>query len=345
MSITGTRVESILVEHLTKSESSRGYLDGISGGDLTWNANADLPSGGYVALRTIDQNINFSQDRFRIWWVVEGEDPWPRGVFVISSPETDYEEDGSSRQVSLIDKVTVVRDDVLLETLTISAGTNTVQAMVAQIQATGETRIAATASSHTLTNDMSWQAGVSRIRVINDLATAAGYWSLWTDDLGQFRVEPYIAPADRNTSYQFIEGETSIHEPEWQHSMPLWEATNTVVLVSQEDDNGNVFFASAVDDNPRSPTSTVSMGRVLNPIVEENVEAASQLDLQVQANRKLIDNSNVVGRINMQHRPIRVWYNESVTFVSQGIDTRATITKMSLRLEPGSLVQTELRQI
>lgn len=345
MSLTTHRTERFLIEHLTRTEASLGYLDGILGGQLEWNANATLSAGGSVSLVEQEgQDINLSQDRFRIWWEVGEVDPWPLGVYVLAAPSVQHSPEGTSSTITLIDKMTVVQGDVLTQTLQIAAGSNVIQQVVLQIQASGENRIASTPSSTVLSNALTWEPGTSRLSVINDLLTIAGYWSLWTDGSGQFRVEPYVDPANRPVAWTFQEGAASIHSPFWEYEMPLWEATNMVVLISQATDDGLVWTASAVDDNPASPTSTVSMGRVLNPIVEENVEAASQVDLQAQAARKLINNSNVIGKIRVSHAVVPLWYNEAVKFTSQGMDTTATVTKMSLNLAPGSLVAAEWRQ-
>lgn len=345
MSLTSHRLESFRVELLTRSESSLGDLDGVTGGELKWNANATLPAGGSIDLTQTAQEINFSSDRVRVWWSVPsaGEE-WPLGIYVMAAPVQRYGAESLTRSVTLIDKLTVVADDRLTETLQIPAGANVVSEAVTQIQLTGESRIAWTESTKVLANAMTWAPGESRLQVVNDLLAAAGYWSLWTDRQGQFRVEPYSTPSDRPVVWEFREGETAIHTPDWEYELALWDATNTVVLVSQADDAGVVWTATAVDDNPASPTSTVSMGRTLNPIVQENVEATSQADLQAQANRILIDNSNVVGRLSVAHAAVPVWYREGVQFISQGVDTKATITQMSLRLAPGSLVRAEWSQ-
>ena len=339
----GHRVESFRVEHLTRTEAVLGDLDGVDGGELEWNANADLPGGGTLEMKERGQDLNYSSDRLRVWWSVNGEE-WPLGVYVLAAPARDYTDTGTGRTIQLIDKLTVVRDDALLATLQLPAGTNIVDAVVQQILATGETRIAATESEAELTNPLTWDPGTSRLRVINDLLAAAGYWALWTDRFGQFRVEPYIPPASRPVAWEFHEGAASLHTADWQYELSLWEATNTVVMTSQADEDGNFWTAYAIDDNPDSPTSTVSMGRVLNPIVEENVEAASEADLQARAQRKLIDNSNVVGKLHVTHAAVPIWYNDAVSFRSQGFDARATVTKMRLTLEPGSLVEAEWRQ-
>lgn len=345
MTLTTHRTERFRVEHLTRTDASLGYLDGIRGGRLEWNANAILPGGGSVSLVDQEgQEINLSQDRVRLWWEVDGNDPWPLGVYVLAAPSVMYSPEGTTRDITLIDKMTVIHSDLLTQTLQIPAGANIIQQVVLQIQASGEQRIASTPSAATLSNSMSWEPGTSRLRVINDLLNTAGYWALWTDGAGQFRVEPYLAPAARPVSWSFEEGQAAIHSPFWEYEVSLWEATNTVVLVSQENDLGVIWTASAIDDNPDSPTSTVSMGRALNPIVEENVEAASQADLQAQATRRLIDNSNVIGKIRVSHAVVPIWYNQAVRFKSQGMDTTATVTKMTLNLIPGSLVSAEWRQ-
>lgn len=345
MSLTGHRTETFRVELLTRTEASLGDLDGITGGTLKWNANARLPGGGEIDIDVASsgKEINLSSDRVRVWWNI-GEQEWPLGVYVLAAPKTQYGATNLSRTITLIDKLTVIADDCLLATLQVPAGANVVEAVVAQIQATGETRIAATASAKVLSNAMAWEPGTSRLQVINDLLAAAGYWSLWTDARGLYRVDPYTTPANRPVVWTFAEGATAIHSPDWEYELALWDATNTVVMVSQADDDEIPWTAYAVDDNPASPTSTVSMGRVLNPIVEENVEAVSLADLQAQATRKLIDNSNVVGRLSVAHAAVPVWYNEGVMFKSQGMDTKATIINMSLRLQPGALVQAEWSQ-
>jgi len=343
-SLTGHRVECIRVEWLNRMEKLLGVLDGVESGSLSWQAYADLPGSGTLVLEERNQQINTSSDRIRVWWVVEGYGEWALGVYVLASPSRSYTADGSSRELTLLDKLTIPRNDCLTETLQFTAGSNIIASAVSVLQSTGETAIAYTTSDSTLSNDISWPPGTTKQQVINDLLTTAGYSSLWTDRLGQFRMEPYVAPADRPVIWEFKSGDTSIHLPDWKYELPLWDATNMVVLTSKADDDDNVMYASAVDQNPDSPTSIVNMGRVLNPIIEENVEARDQVDLQAQANRKLLDNSNTVGRITVQHAPVPLWFNDAVWFSSQGQTFRATVINQSLELTPGALVQAEWRQ-
>lgn len=345
MSLTGHRVERFRVELLTKAEDSLGDLDGVSGGSLSWDASADLPAGGNLTLVERGQTINYSSDRVRVWWEVDGVESWPLGVYVLAAPTTNYTGADATRSVALIDKLTVIRDSKLVRTLQVAKGANIVAAAVARLVNIGETRIAATESTKTLTNAMTWDPGTSRLQVVNDLLAAAGYANLWVDATGLLRIEPYVDPSERPIAFTFEEGESSIHSPNWEYELGLWEASNTVIMTSQPTESGSVFLASVVDENPSSPTSTVAMGRTLNPIVEENVEASSQADLEQQALRRLMDTSNVVGKLRVSHAAVPIWYNDAVQFTSNGVDTRASVVRMSLELKPGALVSAEWRQV
>lgn len=340
--LQGHRAEGYYVELLSSSGNTLAYLDGVTGMDLKWNSLADLQGSGSIQLLDTTQDINFSQDRVRLWWSMAGQNPWPLGKYVMSVPETSYTSFGRAYDVTLLDVITVMQEDVLLETLQYPAGVNVVAAAVAQVQAAGEMAISATPSATVLTNALTWSAGTPRLTVINDLLAIAGYWALWTDRYGTFRVDPYVPPASRTPSFTFEEGELAIHTADWQYETSLWNTTNTVVYVSQADDDGNTMTAYAINDDPASPTSTVSLGRPLNPIVEENVEASSQEDLQNQANLRLLNNSSVFGTLTVSHLPLPLWYNDTVRFKSQGVDTLASVWKMEWP-NPGGLVQATWR--
>lgn len=342
MTLTGHRVESSRVELLDYRDTVIGDVTGVAACTLEWNAEAPITATGTIDL-VGGSEIDFSSNRVRPYKIVDGVE-YPLGVFVMASPGLAYRATGTARDVSLIDKLTVVRDDRITATLEVPAGENIVAAARAQVLATGEKRVVATQSPKTLTTSMVWDPGTSRLQVVNDLLAAADYWSLSTDNMGQFVIAPYTAPADRPIDWEFKEGDEAIHSPEWTFELPLWEATNHVTVISQEQPNGGVWRATARDDNPDSPTSTVRMRRTLNPIVEEGVEAVSYQDLLAKARRKLVENSNVVGVISVAHAFVPLWPRSGVEFTSQGFTARATVATMKVDLKPGTLVESVWKQ-
>ena len=153
MSLYGHRVESFRVELLDYQDRTLGMLQGVAGGQLAWNANSPLPGSGSIDLVGSVDMIDASSDRVRVWRVV-GDEEWPLGVYVLAAPATNYTATGMTRSIELIDKITVVKDDCITQTLQVTSGSNIVDAAEQQIVATGETRILATPSDATLSNTM-----------------------------------------------------------------------------------------------------------------------------------------------------------------------------------------------
>lgn len=342
--LLGHRTEGFRVDLLKYDDTLLGPLDGVTDVSLRWDSDASISAGGNMQLLDTNQVIDYSSNRIQVWKTV-GNEEWPLGIYLMAAPTISHSAEGVSRDVTLIDKMVVIRDDCITQTLQAPSGTLVTDFIRAQLLATGETRLLLTPSGATLTNAMSWEPGTSRLRIINDLLAVINYWSLSTDRWGQFVVLPYSTPSSRPLSWEFRDNELSLHSPDWEHEIPLWDATNHVTYVSQENDAKQVWVATAIDDNPDSPTSTVNMHRVLNPIVEENVEASSQADLQAKAAVKLRDNSNVVGTLSVSHAFLPLWHRDTISFESQGVSVRASITEMSMSLEPGALVDAKWRQI
>lgn len=340
-----SRVEEYIVTLLDKNEIPQGRLDGVTGGKITLAANSSVKGSGQLEWNRYSTDTDWSSARIQIKCITSDMGEIPLGVYVVAAPNRDYSGYQYARGIDLTDKLAILQDQILTSTYSILPGMNLVQAATQLILDLGETSIQATPSDVVAVNPRVWHPGTSLIQVINDLMDSVGYWSVWTNRLGSFMLTPWVSPSDRASSWAFSEGQNSLHLPEWQYETSLWEATNRVVLVSQEDENGTVLTSVATNDDPNSPTSTVRMGRVINPIVEEGVEAANQAVLDMLAERKLVDNSNVIEKISIDHLLVPLWYNEAVSFNSSGVQAMATIQRMDITLKPGSLVKTEMRAV
>lgn len=340
MSLTGhRRDEHAVFELLTSGEQSLGELTGVraGSGQIELNANADLRAGGSFVLEDTGQEIAWGSDRVRVTWWADGVE-MPLGVFLIAAPTLSHGEAGVvSRTVELIDKLTVPTEQALTQTLTVPAGTNVVDTAVQVLGWTGETRVAVTRSSAVLGTDQTWTPGTSLLRVINDLLDSAGYWSLWTDALGQFRMEPYVAPASRPIVWTFEKGAASIHSPVWDFTSDVQSVPNRVTLTTAADDDGAFLTAVATNEDPASASSFQARGRRWVDYAQEGVEAAGQVALQAVAERTLVELSTPAAMFEqVKHALVPgIWYNSAVRFVSHDVDARATVTKMTVPLAVG----------
>src|SRR5699024_6814429 len=102
---------------------------------------------------------------------------------------------------------------------TAPAGASVVGVVRDLIAEAGESTAAIGDDSATLTSAMMWEAGTTRLRIINDLLDAAGFFSLWVDHAGQYRVTRYVPPAQRPPMYEavapFEAGPSSVMSPEF----------------------------------------------------------------------------------------------------------------------------------
>lgn len=338
------RIESYTVTLLDREETPVGVLDGVKdGGKVTLVANSQVKGSGSLTWQRYSPDVDWSSALVKISCDTSDLGRINLGVYTVAAPNRDYDAMNYSRGITLIDKLAILRDEVLTTTYSILPGVNLVQAAVQLIQDLGEDNVQFVPSSAASTNPRVWHPGTALIQVVNDLLDSAGYRSVYTDRNGFFTLTPWMSPKVRPTVWNFAEGPTSLHLPQWQYETSLWEATNRVVLLSQADDAGVVMTSVATNDDPSSPTSTVRMGRVSNPIVEEGVDVASQSALDALAQRKLEDNSSVIERLSFEHLLVPVWYNDAVSFRSSGVSTVATIQRMDITLTPGALVKTEMR--
>lgn len=349
--LVGHRAEEWRVDVLTWDDSPAGTLDGVSGGSFDFSIHNTIRGGGsleYVGREEID----WHRVRLQPWYTfrtLRGEEiSWPLGIFIPASPKKNYTAEGISQTVELYDKLLILDQDKVEATYSLDKGQNIIEAVRDLILSTGETAILIEPSEHEVSSAMVWEAGTSKLRIVNDLLAAANYFSLWVDGHGNFRADPYQAPAARGVSWDFHDNYESIYAPEFVHDQDGFSVPNRVIAIPQTDGEEEAIPAVAQNQNPDSPYSFQQRGRWITH-VEENVEAASPEVLQEIANRRLVELSQPSSTLEIEHAFIPLDLNDVVSFrrrTSLGaLDTRAVIQKMSVSMDVDSLVTSTLREV
>lgn len=341
------RQSAYTVTLLDRDDQEIQTLDGVTGGSVTNNVNARLRQSGSLTLTDRGHGVDWASQRVRIDWHVHtrlGDKHWGLGVFLFAAPKLSQHDGWRQWSVELLGKLTVVDEDKVEGTYSVAAGTNVTDLVVALIQSAGEDRIACTPSDAVTTAMMTWDPGTSKLTIINDLLAAINYWSLWTDGEGQYRVEPYVAPASRPVTWTFEEGESSIHLPEWEKDQDTAGVPNKIILVGQGSEDEPALVGVALNENPDSPYSFQARGRWITH-TDSGVEAADQATLTALAQRKLIDLSTPNATISAQHMPIPLLGNERVAWRSQGEVADAIVQQATLDLAAGALMRSELLEV
>jgi hypothetical protein len=325
-----------------------GMLDGVTGGSAEIVAQDVLGGSGSLNLDA-RQDIDWMSNRVRVIYN-RGDVSWPVGTYLLTSPKENHSKFVLGYEVGLLTKMSVPSEDTVDARFSLDAGTAIIPAAVALLQSTGEDRIAATSSDAVLSSALTWEAGTSKLQIINDLLQAAGYWALWCDGSGQFRVEPYADPADRPVAFDFQHGAQSLHMPDWSREQDNTSVPNKFIAVGQGDGETEALVGVATNNDPASPYSAQRRGTPENPrwiaASEEGVEAATQAIIDQYAARKLRDAMTPVSRLEVTHAMLDLNPNAMVAFTPEdGRRRLATVQSMRMEFRFDTDISAEWREV
>lgn len=320
-------------------------LDGVTGGSVEVSATTRLGGSGSLSLDDRGQDVDWLKHRVQITYDpgIVGVEAWAVATMLLTSPRTTFMDGRRQFEVDLLSKMAVLDEDTTLDRYSLAPGKNIVQAVVELIKSTGETRIAVTESGATLSQAMTWDAGTPKLTIINDLLEAAGYWGLWCDGSGQYRIEPYRSPVQRPVSWEFQAGEAAIHKTGWQREQDLSTVPNRFVVVGQGSDESPAPVGVAENTNPESPYSYQARGRWITR-TETGAEGTQQVLTQL-AERRLLAAMSPVAKLTVEHAIVPLEPAARVRFIGDGYATDATIQKMSYQIAFDSQCSAEWREI
>lgn len=320
-------------------------LDGVTGGSVSLEGLTRL--GGRGQLELDDRGADIDWMRHRVQSIydpgIEGVEARPIATMLLSSPNETRTGALRSYSVGLRPKTIVIDEDAFPTSYSLAKGANIIDAVTAVILSTGEERITSTPSDATLSNPLSWEAGVSKLTIVNDLLSAAGYWSLWADGEGQFRVEPYLNPDDRPIAYSFVRGETAIHSADWERSRDMSSVPNRFVVRGQGSDEEPPMSGYAENTDPESEFSFQARGRWIVQ-VHEGVEGADQAVFDQLAKRRLLEVTSAVEHVKARHELVYLNPNDVIWFESRDFAARLQVQNMTIGFGLDAMVDAEWRR-
>jgi len=341
------RNERYRFELLDSEDSYIQDLDGVTGGQLDYSIYNTIRSGGNLSI-VGDDSIDWMSSRVKIFYVLStesGDLEWPLGVFIPAAPVTSVDGTQKNRNIELYDKLLVLQQDALDVTYLVPAGTVVTDAIRAIIESTGETNIAITDSTETLTESKIWSAGTSKLKAVNELLSAINYFSIWCDGNGQYQAEPYRSPAYRSVVYTFQDDEHGLHLPAFIEDADTFVVPNKVIGVVSSPDTELISVATNTD--PDSPFSYANRGNRWIVKVVTGLDATSQDVLDEITYRLLSEATQVANTIELTHAWLPIYLNNvmRVNNTQSGTAGRFTLVKTSCVLTSGSLVKTTLREV
>jgi hypothetical protein len=377
-----TTVRYELLEHspTTGVDSLIGYLDGVTpDASLTWSAAAAVKKAGTLSVLDLATaapgliriaDVNIVTTRIRPVLVVEGLPEMPYGVYVVTASPEKWSGTGRAFTIELHDKSTVLDQDAIDATFTAAAGTPVLSIVTDVVETAGELIAVDGSEDRALASPLVWNAGTSKLAIVNDLLSAIAYNSLWVDGPGAFRTTPYVRPADRSIRYSVLndeegdrlvreltDGDEGIYSPDWSRDRDVHGVPNKVIAVAAGTGEEAPLSGTATNEDPASPFSYPSRGRWIVRVLtgvevpdysaEVDPAAATVAFLEAKARQSLIAASAVQATISLSCLPIPVELLDAITFASTPaeINARHTIQAAGIQLRFDGLMSLELQEV
>ena len=215
-------------------------LHGLSDGRVTGNVATAIRWQGTVTSE-VPPWWDLWRTRLQPVYHRTGREPEVVGTFH-ARPETwDYDGGRHTTKLALYDPTIHVQEDETWGLWTETKGLN-IAGRVRVILNTIGLRVAVTPSAETLRRDLVFEDTVTKLRVINDLLDAGGFFALHVDPFGQFQVVPYTPPQQRPVVYSFSERIDAEHTRNVSGTIVLHTAEGTKMFLRL----GNVLSKSVV---------------------------------------------------------------------------------------------------
>jgi hypothetical protein len=359
-----------VLEHAASGQDQLvGILDGVAEGDLSWTQNAAVKGSGKA--RVLDLavaeagklrigDLPLESLRLRPVCVIAGLPENPLGTFLVSAAGEEWEATGRVWSLELLDRTTVPSQDAVEEAYSVPAGANILQTVQTILASAGEALAIDTSVTLTTNSGMVWEAGTSKLKIINDLLDVAGYNSLWMDGYGNLKVTPRVLPADRSILYELLgfprelrDGAQSIYRPSWSRDRDSFAVPNKVIAVQAAGGEDDVALVGTwTNEDPSSPYSYPSRGRWITHVLDsvetpEGTTGEIEAFLDARARATLVQMSAVQAQVEVEHLPIPVRVSDVIRFshTQAGIDARHVITKISLDTTALGMMKTTLQEV
>ena len=222
---------------------------------------------------------------------------FPLGVFIPSTPTRHFEV-SAQYEVEAYDLSVILKEDCVTDRTYFAAGTKYLDAIQSMLVSAGMIQVMVTESSAVMATDHEFEAGTSKLEIINQLLLEINYNTFMVNADGIGILSPYEEPSGARVSLEYLQDQLSVICPQADTELDLYNVPNVFVgIVSNPDYSKNnktfeFFRCEYVNDNPASALSTIKRGRRIVSMLKPN-DIATQEDLQKYVRRQAFQASQV----------------------------------------------------
>lgn len=276
------------------------------------------------------------------------------GTFLPSVPKRTGEGRYWKGTATLYGRLKELSDDDFDKVTSVPAGTGAV-AFARKICEEAGLSVVADASDYRLT--AAWTFGLggkddsadSKLEAVNDLLEVAGFSAAQTDPMGRVVMRKYVDVAQRPVAWEFVEGANARFLREVTEELDKGGVANVVHVDYSTQDMS--IRGTAIDSDPKSPWSTVSVGRRIvkrysySDMPDGTTSAQAQKLADQRARELLIGQQSVAHKITFEHVYCPISPGDGIAFryPSANMAMRPAVRTQKLTLGTGCMIQCEAR--
>jgi hypothetical protein len=339
-------VGTYVVGDVIRVTVEEGVVRWYKNDNLIYTSSTTPPSPLYfrasvATVGTVVSNVRMTQYGAQTDWV-----EFPLGVFLLSTPTRRSTPTGTvTREIEAYDQLQILKDDKVTGRYLVASGTSYTAAIKSLMDTSGIVNQNIAPSTKTMPVDREWEAGSSKLTIINELLSALNYDALFFDEDGIAVCRPYVTPDSRTSEYTYADDSRSVIFPDSEETLDWFSVPNQFVLVVSQVDRP-VLKSVYTNSSSASPTSTVSRGRT---IVEYMlVDAADQATLDGLAQAAAFKASQVYQTITMQTALMpHHSHNDILTIVLSNMDINAKYEEIgwTMVLKAGARMSHTVRRV
>lgn len=334
------RKVSFQYELLDRNNVFKKKLNNVEICSISYKFLSQLKSSASIIM-TDDSSIDYLNDRIKAYITLNGVKT-PLGVFLLCTPSRDIKDTKITRNITCYSLLQILLDDKIETRLTLPIGTNVINEVKRQIGA----NYSILDSSQTLLSERIYEAGTSKLEIINDLLSVINYNSLRVNVNGTFITEPYVLPTDREIDKVYEEGADSIIIADMTDELDLFNVPNVIVRYTNALDMDTPLTYTYVNDNISSITSTVNRDRRI--VHSAETDATDMITLQAITKKDAYNYNSIYSHLTFQtaiDTDVLDIFMPTIWVNVGNISDKYSITSIEFKCEVGELAKVEARKV
>lgn len=215
--------------------------------------------------------VKWPSDRLQVGVDIGGKS-YPLGIYIITTASKSHEETGDYVNLQGYSMLYLASRKKIEGRCYFAAGTEYMAVVREALAMAGIDEVDVDACDSVLATEREWEAGTTILDIVNELLSEINFREAYPDMKGILQIRKKKEPEPENVTMAYPSGEYSVLFEPYTVEQDGFDKPNVFRFVCTNPEMNTEMVAEAVNDDPRSPFSTVNVGdRILEINKVDNV--------------------------------------------------------------------------